>query len=210
VGGHREIPKGTISMHAHLRPAIALTLLFTLLTGLAYPLAMTGIAQTLFPGAANGSLIEADGAIVGSALIAQPFAGEGYLQPRPSASDWNAAGTGASNLGPTSAGLIAAVAERRAAWEAANGAPAPIDAVTASGSGLDPDISPENALAQAGRIATARGAEPGAVRALIAAATRHPFLGLYGAPRVNVLLTNIALDDAFPMPPAAGEGQPAE
>jgi K+-transporting ATPase ATPase C chain len=189
-------------MLSHLRPAIALTVLFTLLTGLAYPLAMTGIAQGLFPAAANGSLIEREGVTVGSSLIAQPFAGEGYLHPRASASGYNAAGTGATNLGPTSATLIADVAARRAAWEALNGAPAPIEAVTTSGSGLDPDISPEAALAQAGRIAAARGADPAAVRALIETAVQGRTLGLYGEPRVNVLLTNIALDEAFPLPPA--------
>lgn len=189
-------------MLSHLRPAIALTLFFTLLTGLAYPLAITGIAQSLFPAAANGSLIERDGITVGSSLIAQPFSGTGYLRPRPSASAWNAAGTGASNLGPTSAALIADVAKRRADWEALNGAPAPIDAVTSSGSGLDPDISPETALAQADRIAAARGADPAAIKALIAGAVQGRTLGLYGEPRVNVLLTNIALDDAFPIPPA--------
>jgi K+-transporting ATPase ATPase C chain len=197
-------------MLTHLRPAIALMAFFTLLTGLAYPLIVTGAAQTLFPAAANGSLIEADGSVIGSSLIAQPFAGDAWLHPRPSASDWNAAGTGASNLGPTSAALIATVAERRAAWETANGATAPIDAVTASGSGLDPHISPENAVAQAARIAAARGVDEGAVRAVIEAATEGPFLGLYGEPRVNVLLTNIALDEAFPMPPAGGEGQANE
>ena len=189
-------------MLSHLRPAVALTLFFTILTGLAYPLAMTGIAQSLVPAAANGSLIERQGITVGSTLIAQPFTGAAYLHPRPSASAWNAAGTGASNLGPTSAALIAAVAERRAEWEALNSAPAPIDAVTTSGSGLDPDISPETARAQADRIAAARGADPAAVRALIEAAVQGRTLGLYGEPRVNVLLTNIALDDAFPMPPA--------
>lgn len=192
-------------MLTHLRPAFMLTLLFTLLTGLAYPLAMTGLAQALFPAAANGSLIEQKGTVVGSALIAQPFAGPGYLHPRPSASGWNAAGTGASNLGPTSAALIAAVGERRAAWEAENAGPAPIDAVTTSASGLDPDISPETALAAAPRIASARGADPDAVRALIAGAVQPPVLGLYGQARVNVLLTNMALDAAFPMPPAATE-----
>jgi K+-transporting ATPase ATPase C chain len=197
-------------MLTHLRPAIALTVVFTLLTGLAYPLAMTGAAQALFPAAANGSLIETEGAVIGSSLIAQPFAGAGYLHPRPSASGWNAAGTGASNLGPTSATLIATVAERREAWEAANGSTAPIDALTASGSGLDPHISPENALAQVNRIAAARGVDEGAVRAVIEAATEGQFLGLYGEPRVNVLLTNIALDEAFPMPPAGGEGQATE
>jgi K+-transporting ATPase ATPase C chain len=197
-------------MLSHLRPAIALTVLFTLLTGLAYPFAMTGLSQALFPAAANGSLIERDGAVIGSALIAQGFAGDAYLHPRPSASGWNAAGTGASNLGPTSAALIATVADRRAAWEAANGTAAPIDAVTASGSGLDPHVSPETALAQAARIAAARGVDASAVRSLIETAIEGPFLGLYGEPRVNVLLTNIALDEAFPMPPAEEEGQATE
>lgn len=189
----------------HLRPALALTLIFTALTGFAYPLAMTGAAQTLFPAAANGSLIEREGTVLGSTLIAQPFAGAAYLHPRPSASGWNAAGTGASNLGPTSAALIATVADRRAAWESANGTAAPIDAVTASGSGLDPDVSVANALGQADRIATARGADPAAVRAVIKGAVEPPFLGLYGEARVNVLLTNIALDAAFPIPTAGGE-----
>lgn len=192
-------------MLAHLRPALSLTLVFTALTGLAYPLAMTGVAQTLFPAAANGSLIEREGTVIGSALIAQPFAGTAYLHPRPSASGWNAAGTGASNLGPTSAALITSVAERRAAWEAANGTAAPIDAATTSGSGLDPDVSVENALGQSDRIATARGADPAAVRALIEGAVEQPFLGLYGEARVNVLLTNIALDAAFPIPTAGSE-----
>ena len=197
-------------MLIHLRPAIALTVVFTLLTGLAYPLVMTGAAQTLFPAAANGSLIETDGRVIGSSLIAQPFVGAGYLHPRPSASGWNAAGTGASNLGPASAALIATVAEHRAAWETANGVTAPTDAVTASGSGLDPHISPENALAQVSRIAAARAVDEGAVRAVIEAATEGQFLGLYGEPRVNVLLTNIALDEAFPMPTVGGEGQATE
>jgi K+-transporting ATPase ATPase C chain len=197
-------------MLAHLRPAFALTVLFTLLTGLAYPLAITGAAQALFPSAATGSLIVRDGTVIGSELIAQPFAGDGYLHPRPSASDWNAAGTGASNLGPTSAALIAAVAERRAAWEAENGAPAPIDAVTMSGSGLDPHISTEAALAQADRIASARGVDPSEVRAIIGAAVEGRLLGLYGEPRVNVLLANLALDEALPMGTAGGGGPASE
>lgn len=197
-------------MLTHLRPAIILTVFFTLLTGLAYPLVLTGAAQALFPAAANGSLVERDGTIIGSALIAQPFVEGAYLHPRPSASGWNAAGTGASNLGPTSATLIATVAERRTAWEAANRTAAPIDAITASGSGLDPHVSPENAFAQAARIAAMRKADPAAVRALIEAAIEAPFFGLYGNPRVNVLLTNIALDEAFPLPPAGGEGQATE
>ena len=181
------------------RPALILTLVFTFLTGLAYPLAMTGIAGLVAPRASEGSLVMSDNRVIGSRLIAQPFSGAGYLHPRPSASDWNAAGTSASNLGSTSSTLIADVAERRAAYEAANGWPAPIDAVTGSASGLDPDISPENALAQAGRIAKARGAAPQAVRDLIVTHVESPFLGLYGLPRVNVLETNLALDATFPL-----------
>jgi K+-transporting ATPase ATPase C chain len=190
-------------MLSHLRPAVSMTFLFTLLTGIAYPLAITGIAQAIFPAAANGSLIERNGMVIGSTLVAQSFTGEGYLHPRPSASDWNAAGTGATNLGPTSAALIAQVTDARAAFEVANGAPAPIDAVTTSGSGLDPHISPENALAQAARIAVARGAEDAAIAVVINDLVEPATLGLYGEPRVNVLLANIALDEAFPMPPAA-------
>ena len=197
-------------MLTHLRPAITLTIGFTLLTGLAYPLAMTSIAQTLFPAAANGSLIAQGDRVIGSALIGQGFAAPGYLHPRASASGWNAAGTGASNLGPTSAALIATVAERRAVWEAENGAPAPIDAVTTSGSGLDPDIGPENAIGQITRIATARNADPAAIRALIEGQIQPKALGLYGETRVNVLIANLALDAAFPMPPAAGEGAATE
>lgn len=197
-------------MLAHLRSALSLTILFTALTGLAYPLVLTGLAQGLFPAAANGSLVLRDHTVIGSALVAQPFEGAGYLHPRPSASGWNAAGTGASNLGPTSAALIAAVAERRAAWEAKTGRSAPIDAVTASGSGLDPDISPENALAQAGRIAAARGVDISAVSRLIEAATLGRTLWLFGEPRVNVLETNLALDAAFPGPGAGGQGTPTQ
>ena len=197
-------------MLTHVRPAITLTLLFTLLTGLAYPLAMNGLAQGLFPAAANGSLVVQGDRVIGSSLVAQPFDGPGYLHPRPSASNWNAAGTGASNLGPTSAALIASVAERRAEWQALNGEPAPIDAITASGSGLDPHISPETALAQADRIAVARGADVTAVRTLIETATEGRTLWLFGEPRVNVLETNLALDVAFPLPTLGRQGMPTE
>lgn len=197
-------------MLSYLRPALSMMVLFTLLTGLAYPFAMTGLAQALFPTAANGSLIERGGRLVGAEMIAQPFTGAAYLHPRPSASDWTAAGTGASNLGPTSAALIADVAARRAAYEAENGSPAPIDAVTASGSGLDPHISVENARAQTARIAAARGVAPQEITAVIAAAVERPLFGLYGEARVNVLLTNIALDAAFPMAPAAPTGEMTE
>ncbi len=197
-------------MLTQLRPAITLTVLFTLLTGLAYPLAMTGAAQGLFPAAASGSLLLQGDTVIGSSLVGQAFTGPGYLHPRPSASGWNAAGTGASNLGPTSAALITEVAERRAAWEALNGQPAPIDAVTASGSGLDPHISPETALAQAERIAAARGADATAVGALIDGATLGRTLWLFGEPRVNVLETNLALDAAFPQPTVGEQGTPTE
>ncbi|MDB5661178.1 MAG: kdpC [Cypionkella sp.] len=191
-------------MLTHLRPAITLTLGFTLLTGLAYPFAITGAAHVLFPAEAIGSLIEKDGVVIGSALIAQSFVGAGYLHPRPSASNYGATPSGASNLGPTNAALIASVAERRAAYTAENSAEAPIDAVTTSASGLDPDVSPENALAQAARIATARGVDRGAVLALITKQTKSPLLGLYGEPTVNVLQTNLALDAEFPMPLVGG------
>ena len=193
----------------HLRPAIMLTVLFTLLTGLAYPLAITGLAGVLFPAAASGSLVTSGDTVIGSSLIGQSFDGAGYLHPRPSASGWNAAGTGATNLGPTSAALVASVAERRALYERDTGMAAPIDAVTTSGSGLDPHISPDNAKAQAMRIATARGADPAGVQSLISGAAEQPTLWLYGERRVNVLMTNIALDAAFPMP-AATQGSATE
>jgi potassium-transporting ATPase KdpC subunit len=182
----------------HLRPSFVMLAAFTLLTGLAYPLAMTGIAQGLFPATANGSLIEAQRRVIGSDLIGQAFAGPTYLHPRPSASGYNAAATGATNLGPTSATLIASVADHQAAFTAANGAPGPIDAVTSSGSGLDPHISPENAMTQAARIAAARGVEVAEVQAVIQQATEGPFLGIYGQRRVNVLRVNLALDAAYP------------
>ncbi|MFT4149780.1 MAG: potassium-transporting ATPase subunit KdpC [Paracoccaceae bacterium] len=184
------------------RAPLAMVAAMTALTGLAYPLALTGIARVLAPDAANGSLIERDGAPVGSRLIAQDFAGNAYLHPRPSAAGFAAMPSGASNLGPTSASLRAEVANRRGAWESANGGAAPIDAVTASGSGLDPDISPRNALGQAARIAAARGVTVDEVTRIIAARTEGRWLGLYGQPRVNVLLTNLALDAALPVRPA--------
>ncbi len=197
-------------MLTQFRPALALTLFFTVITGLAYPLLVTGVAQALFPAAANGSLVTNGETVIGSSLIAQPFASGAYLHPRASASGWNAAGTGATNLGPTSAALIAQVADRRAAWEALNGTTAPIDAVTTSGSGLDPHISVETALAQADRIADARGVDAAVVRSLIETRLEGRFLGLYGEPRVNVLLANIALDEAFPLTPAGREGAATE
>lgn len=182
----------------HLRPSLVMLAVFTLLTGFAYPLAMTGIAQGLFPAAANGSLIRRDGVTIGSDLIGQTFAAPGYLHPRPSASGYNAAGTGATNLGPTSSALIAAVADQQAAFTAANETSGPIDAVTTSGSGLDPHVSPENALAQVARIAAARGVDATEITILVEQATEGRLLGIYGEPRVNVLRVNLALDAAYP------------
>jgi K+-transporting ATPase ATPase C chain len=143
-----------------------------------------------------------DGLPVGSDLVGQAFARPEYLHPRPSASDYGAMPSGASNLGPASAGLRDAIAARRAAWQAENGVSPPVDAVTASGSGLDPHVSPENAQGQAARIAAARGVPVADVLALITAATEAPWLGLYGQPRVHVLRLNLALDAALPLPPA--------
>lgn len=185
-----------------LRAALAATAALTLLTGIAYPLALTGIGAALWPERAAGSLIARNDVTIGSALIAQAFDRPAYLQPRPSASGFSATPSGASNLGPTSRALREAVAARRAAYEAANGTPAPIDAVTASASGLDPDISPGNARAQAARIAAARGVAPAQVRALIDRAVTPPLWSLYGLPRVNVLKVNLALDAAFGTAPS--------
>lgn len=192
-------------MMTHIRPALAMLVAMILLTGLAYPLAMTGLARAVAPGLSQGSLVERDGRIVGSALVGQQFAGPGYLHPRPSAVDYATMPGGASNLGPTSAQLKEQVAGRRATYEAQNGAGAPADAVTASASGLDPDISPENAQAQAARIAGARGIDTAIVQQIIRQHVTRPLWELYGQSRVNVLRTNLALDLAAPMPPAGAD-----
>jgi potassium-transporting ATPase KdpC subunit len=185
-------------MLALLRPAIASVGLFTLLLGLAYPLAITALAQAAFPWQADGSLIRQEGQIVGSALVGQAFTAPGYLQGRPSAVDYDASGSGASNLGPLNADLIAETTARAKAWRASTGETGvPGDAVTASASGLDPHISPQNALAQAARIARARGAPVEAVRAVILDHVEGRTFGVLGQPRVNVLETNLALDAAF-------------
>ncbi|MBT9383524.1 potassium-transporting ATPase subunit KdpC [Pseudooceanicola sp. CBS1P-1] len=189
-------------MLVHFRPALVLLLALSLLTGLAYPLAVTGVAGLIWPAQAAGSLVRQGDRIVGSALIAQGEDRPAYLHPRPSAVDWNASASGASNLGPTSRDLAGQVADRRAAYQAQNGVAAPGDAVTASGSGLDPDISLANALAQAPRIARARGIAPEKVRTLIMDRVHRPWLGLYGVPYVTVLTTNLALDEAFPAQPS--------
>ena len=193
-------------MHAVLRPALALVLTLTLVTGVAAPLAMTGIAQVVFSRQANGSLVERDGKVVGSALIGQHFEGRRYFHPRPSATSepdpenegktrpapYNAAASAASQLGPTSEGLLASVRER---VEANGPAPVPADLAYASGSGLDPHVSPANALRQAARVAAARSLREEQVRDLVTRQTEGRELGLLGEPRVNVLLLNLALDD---------------
>ncbi|MFN4166737.1 MAG: potassium-transporting ATPase subunit KdpC [Pannonibacter phragmitetus] len=182
----------------HLRPAIVLTLAMTVLTGLAYPLAITGAAQVLMPGAANGSLIERDGTPAGSLYIGQAFSDPRHFWSRPSATPdapYNAGASSGSNLGTTSAALKARV-EAEAARLTASGltAPLPADALMASGSGLDPHISPAFALAQVPRVAQARSIAEAKVRTLLREHTEEPLLGLFGEPRVNVLALNLALD----------------
>ncbi|WP_029007441.1 potassium-transporting ATPase subunit KdpC [Azospirillum halopraeferens] len=187
-----------------LRPAFVLVLVMTVLTGLVYPLAVTGIAQAVFPRQAAGSLIEKDGRIVGSALIGQSFAGEAYFHPRPSAAGtgYDAANSGADNRGPTSAALIGAVTDRIARLRADNprgAGPVPADLATASGSGLDPHISPAAAAFQIERVADARHVPAAQVRTLVEEHTEGRTLGLLGEPRINVLLLNLALDERLPV-----------
>jgi len=181
----------------HLRIAVLMTIVTTVLLGLAYPLAITGLAQALFPDKANGQLIRKDGRISGSAIIGQPFSGPGYFHSRPSAagSGYDATASGGSNLGPTNRALINRVAADVASLSAENpGMPVPIDLVTTSASGLDPDISPAAAEFQAPRVARARGIDEQRVRALIRQHIRGRQWGLLGEPRVNVLELNLALD----------------
>jgi K+-transporting ATPase ATPase C chain len=183
---------------AHLRAALVSMALFTLLLGLAYPLAVTGVAQAAFPAQANGSLLrDANGAVVGSALIGQAFAKPEYLHPRPSAagSGYDASASSGSNLGPTNPALIQRVkADADALRAEAGGRVIPADAVTTSGSGLDPDISPAYANLQAERIAKARDLPVATVQAAIDRQTQGRLLGFIGQPRVNVLAVNRALD----------------
>jgi potassium-transporting ATPase KdpC subunit len=194
---------------SHLRPALVLLLLFTALTGLAYPFAVAGIGQALFPAQANGSLVVQGGHVVGSELIGQAFTSDRYLWPRPSATSapdptdpfkivdapYNAAASTGSNLGPTSARLAERLAASSEAWRGAGlMAPIPGDAVTTSGSGLDPHISPGYAQAQAARIAAARNLPEAQVRQLIEASIEGLTFRILGEPRVNVLRVDQALD----------------
>ena len=192
-------------MRAQLRPAIMVLLILTILTGLMYPLAVTGIAQAIFPHQANGSVMIRDGRVIGSALIGQPFDEARYFRSRPSATSpfpYNAAASSGSNLGPTNPALIQAVQTRIAALKAAdpeNQALIPVDLVTASGSGLDPHISPAAADYQVRRVARARRLDEGTVRRLVIEHTEPRQFGVLGEPRVRVVELNLALDAARPL-----------
>jgi potassium-transporting ATPase KdpC subunit len=192
----------------NLRTAVLVFLVLTVLTGLAYPLLVTGLAQLLFPRQANGSLIERHGEVVGSALIGQPFASARYFWSRPSATGpfpYDAGASSGSNLGPTNPALLARIkadVERIQTADPGQG-PVPVDLVTASASGLDPHISPAAAFYQVARVAAARGLDPRAVRRLVAAHVEGRTLGLLGEPRVNVLELNLSLEA---LDAAAGRG----
>lgn len=185
-------------MTSQLRPALSMLVILTLLTGVIYPLVVTGIAQGLFPAQANGSLVsEADRAI-GSELLGQANRDPRYFWPRPSATGYGTLPSGGSNLGPTSATLAEQVAQRESDFRTANDYPAdmpvPVEMLFASASGLDPHISPDAARWQTGRVAAARGVEEARIAALVEEHVEGPQLGFLGEPRVNVFLLNLALD----------------
>jgi K+-transporting ATPase ATPase C chain len=194
-----------MNVATQIRPAIVMVLVLTLLTGIVYPLVITGISQVAFPHQANGSLLyNSQGEVIGSELIAQPFTSPVYFHPRPSAAGsdgYDATSSSASNLGPTNQKLIDAVKDRADDYRTTNGlaagAAVPADAVTTSGSGLDPHISPANAALQAPRVARARNARVEDVQALVNQHMEGRTLFILGEPRVNVLKLNLALDERF-------------
>ncbi|WP_428249709.1 potassium-transporting ATPase subunit KdpC [Ferrovibrio sp.] len=190
-------------MLSHLRPALVLLVVLTVITGLLYPLVVTGLGLRLFPHQAKGSLIEQDGRIVGSSLIGQNFSRPEYFQPRPSAAGkegYDATASSGSNLAPTAKALVERASSDIAAYKNRDGTAAiPMDAVTASGSGLDPHISPANAARQMPRIAAARGMALIELQPLVEQHTERPFLAFLGQPGVNVLTLNLALDKIKPV-----------
>jgi K+-transporting ATPase ATPase C chain len=182
--------------------AILMTVVTTVLLGIVYPLAVTGLAQVLFPAKANGQLIERDGKVIGSAIIGQAFSSPGYFRSRPSAAGtgYDAANSGGTNLGPTNKKLIDSVRQAVADAQKENpGTPVPVDLVTSSASGLDPHISPAAAAFQVPRVAKERGMSEADVQQLVGASTERRQLGFFGEPRVNVLRLNLALDDQHPL-----------
>lgn len=189
-------------MWQQLLPAVRMTIVLTVLTGVLYPGVVTGLAHLLFPRQANGSLISREGRLVGSELIGQSFSRPEYFQGRPSAANYDGSASSGANLGPTSRKLFdrvkGSIADFRRNNPEHTGA-LPADLVTASGSGLDPHISPASAEAQVARVATARGADPGEIRRLVQAKTEARDIGLLGEPRVNVLALNLAVDERFPV-----------
>lgn len=187
-------------MLSHFRPAITLLIAFTVLTGLAYPLTIIGIGKIVFPMQAEGSQISRDGQVIGSRLIGQAFVSDRYFHGRPSAAGqtgYDASASSGSNLGPLSRQLLERVRKDVAKLNKEGASEIPADAVTASGSGLDPHISPAYAEFQVAAVAHARGVSPDQVRLLVAQSIEKPFLGFIGEPRVNVLLLNLALDRTF-------------
>jgi len=192
-------------LRSAIRPSVVMLLLFTILTGLAYPALLTGIAQTVFPAQANGSLIRNGDTVVGSELIGQVFAAPKYFHGRPSAAGkgYDASASSGSNLGPTSKALVDRVrSDLKSVRADGLTGPVPADMVTASASGLDPDVSPETAYAQVARVTAARDLAPGVVKAMVDAAVVEPLAGVLGERRVNVLMLNRQLDAAGAKPAA--------